>query len=56
MLALFPSKKLKKQIHSSLCTGFLNLLEEKITTPSDPTYLIRFTYTIKFLFLRYYFI
>ena len=43
MLALFPFKKLKKQVRSSLCTGFLSFLKEKITTPSGLTYLIRFT-------------
>ena len=43
MLVLFPSKKLKNESVTLLCTNFLNSLEEKITAHSGLTYLIRFT-------------
>ena len=47
MLALFPSKKLKKQVRSyGYARIFLNSLQEKIAAHSGLTYLIRFTYLV----------
>ena len=43
MLALFPSKKLKKQVRSyGYARVFLNSLQEKIAAHSGLTYLIPF--------------